>query len=270
MPLLANYFRKIKSSVGSYCAESTDSNAVSIVTVTRDGFFFSRLLVERVRALVGERKYEIVVVDRGSRDLTRDWMSHQRDVRLVCFAQDRTTGHGHGEAAEKGIRAARYRRIVLLDSDAHPLAADWLSTSADVLSERVRLCGARFDGKHVGNPHGWFVHPHFMCFFKSDLGKLIVLRKLQGENTDTGEESTIRVLNAGYEIRSFPIEPCIDFGVGPPGLPTMSGGVFHAWYVSRLEHEEDVVFTEAQGKVTKQNYLFPLQERLRRHYNLRY
>lgn len=245
-------------------------NPVSIVTVTRDGIFFSRLLVERIRATVGERPYEIIVVDRGSTDGTVAWMKNQPDVRLVRFPQKKTAGHGHAEAAEKGIGGARYDRIVLMDSDTHPVSADWLENSADALGDQVRLCGARFVDKHLGNPHGWYVHAHFMCFFRSDLRKLVELRKLQGEKTDTGEESTIRVLAAGREIRCFPIEFCSALSVGHPRVPTVSGGVFHAWYVSRLEHEENAVIQETGGEVTRETYLKPLQARLRESYGLDY
>lgn len=269
--MFARFLRTIRSSLDLLSSRPVAGpNPVSIVTVTRDGYFFSRLLVERVRALIGERRYEIIVVDRGSRDQTCRWMRRQPDVRLIRYAQHKTDGHGHAEAAERGIAAARYGRIVLLDSDAHPVAADWLHGSVDVLSERVRLCGARFADRHTGNPHGWYVHPHFMCFFKSDLGGLIALRKLQGEHTDTGEEATIRVLAAGYDVRSFPIDFCPHLGVGHPRVPTVSGGVFHAWYVSRLEHEEGTVIRETEGRVTKDSYLLPIQARLRRHYDLQY
>jgi len=243
-------------------------NPVSIVTVTRDGLFFSRLLVERVRALAGDRRYEIIVVDRGSADGTVAWMKRQPDVRLVRYPQWRTRGHGHAEAAEKGIRLARFERIVLMDSDAHPVSEDWLANSVDALDETVRLCGARFVDHHLGNPHGWYVHPHFMGFFKSDFGTLVVLRKLQGERTDTGEEATLRVIAAGHEVRSFPIEFCAALSVGHPRVPTVSGGVFHAWYVSRLEHEEAAVIRETSGQVSRDSYLTPLQAQLRRAYGL--
>ena len=39
---------------------------VTILTVAADGVFFARLPVNRVRATVGDRAYEIIVVDRGS------------------------------------------------------------------------------------------------------------------------------------------------------------------------------------------------------------
>jgi hypothetical protein len=243
---------------------------VSFVTVTRDGLFFTRLLVERLRAHTRDRAYEILVVDRGSRDGTRDWLRAQPDVRLFRYGQWRTRGHGHAEAAAKAIRAARHERIVLLDPDTHPVSDDWLTDSADRLDDRHRLAGAVFVDKHVGNPHGWYIHPHFMCFFRRDWGGLIELRKLRGEDTDTGEEATIRVLAAGFEVIGHPIRLAEDFALGHPSVPSVAGGVFHAWYVSRLEHNEAEVIRESNGMVSRAGYLLPLMARLRAAYDLAY
>jgi len=44
---------------------------VSIVTVVRNAFFFTRLLIEKVREHSQGRQIEIIVVDRGSTDGTR-------------------------------------------------------------------------------------------------------------------------------------------------------------------------------------------------------
>ncbi len=244
--------------------------AVSVVTVARDSYFFVRLLVEKVREFVGPRDYEIVVVDRGSRDGTREWLRSQQDVHLVPHRAWLARGHGHGEAAEAGIRAARHERVVLLDSDAHPLAGDWLTGTSDRLDPHRRLAGAIFRGRHRGNPHGWYVHPHFMAFFKSDLGRLVVLRKLQGVDTDTGEEATLRMIAAGHEIVGHPIEFYDRLAVGHPRVPTVAGGVFHAWYVTRLIRQEADVIKETGGQVSRATYLDPLQARLRSEYGLRY
>lgn len=245
--------------------------AVSIVTVSADGFLFVRLLVERVRALVGPRPYEIIVVDRGSRDGSRLWLRSQPDVRLLTRRQwPWIPGHRHGEAAETGCRAARFDRIVLLDSDAHPVRADWLTASVDRLDEQHRLAGAIFRDRHPGNPHGWYVHPHFMSFFRKDLGTLVVLRKLHGNDTDTGEEATIRVLHAGYKVVPHEIAFAPEFGVGHPRVPTIAGGVFHAWYVSRLIHNEPEVLRETNGLVSRTRYLEPIMARLRDVYRLEF
>jgi len=244
---------------------------VSFVTVSREGYFFVRLLIEKLRQFVGPRDYEIVVVDRGSRDGTRAWLRAQPDVRLLTrrqwwFAHE----HGHGESAEAGVRAARHERIVLLDSDAHPVAADWLANSVDRLDERTRLAGAVFRDRHKGNPHGWYIHPHFMAFFKRDLGGLVVLRKLRGDDTDSGEEATLRVLAAGLEVAGHAIEFCARFSVGHPRVPTVAGGVFHAWYVSRLMSQEAEVIRETDGVVSRAAYLDPLVAKLREVYGLDY
>jgi hypothetical protein len=56
--------------------------------------------------------------------------------------------------------------------------------------------------------------------------------------------------------------------VGHPRVPTMAGGVFHAWYVSRLLHAEAEVIRETGGQVSRTRYLEPLQARLRAAYGL--
>jgi hypothetical protein len=244
--------------------------AVSFVTVTHDGYLFARLLIEKIREFVGPRDYEIVVVDRGSRRAMRAWLRAQPDVSLLGMRQWRAARHGHGEAAEAGIGAARFERIVLMDSDAHPLDRDWLRNSVDRLDAHHRLAGAVFRSVHRGNPHGWYVHPHFMAFFKPDLHGLVVLRKLRGEDTDTGEEATLRVLAAGHGIVGHPIALYPPLTVGHPRVPTAAGGVFHAWYVTRLEQNEAEVVRETGGEVTRANYLEPLQAKLRAAYSLTY
>lgn len=243
---------------------------VSIITVARNGYFFTRLLVEKVREHTLGRAFEIIVVDRGSRDGSREWLKQQPDVHLMRFAQWRTRGHGHGEAAERAIRVAKYERIVLMDFDAHPLSPDWLAESVDKLDGHHRLAGAVFTDKHKANPNGWYIHPHFMAFFKADYGGLITLRKLQGQDTDTGEEATIRVLAAGFGVLRHPIILAGDLSVGHPRVPTVAGGMFHAWYVTRLEHSEAHVVRETHGQVSIASYMRPLQQRLRERYGLTY
>jgi len=242
---------------------------VSIVTVTYDGLFFVRLLVEKVREFVGPRDYEIIVVDRGSRDGTRAWLGAQPDVRVLSSRQWRAR-HGHGEAAEAGARRAKHEAIVLLDSDAHPVAGDWLEQTADRLDEHTRLAGAEFRDTHRGNPYGRYIHPYFMAFFKADLGRHVVLRKVRGHDTDTGEEATIRMLDAGLGVVGYPMEFCARFSVGHPRVPTVSAGVFHAWYVTRLAKESAAVARETEGAITRENYLEPLVARLRETYQLDY
>jgi glycosyltransferase involved in cell wall biosynthesis len=241
---------------------------VSIVTVSSDTFFFVRLLVEKVRELIGSRSYEVIVVDRGSRDGTREWLSAQPDVRVLTTKPNRR-GHGHGDAAELGAERARYDHVVLLDSDAHPVVPTWLKLTVDRLDPHHRLAGGVFHRIHKANRHGWYIHPHFMAFHKIDLGGNITLRKVH-QDLDTGEAATIRLLDAGLGVLGYPLEFCDAFAVGHPHFPTVTAGVFHAWYGTRLGKEAPLVDRETNGAVTDANYLYPLQTRLRQVYELDY
>ena len=242
---------------------------VSIVTVSYDTLFFVRLLVEKVRETIGPRPYELIVVDRGSRDGTREWLAQQPDVRALN-AKPQRRGHGHGEAAEFGAKKTRYDHVVLLDSDAHPMESTWLELTVDKLTAHHRLAGGIFRGMHKSNRHGWYIHPHFMAFHKADLGRDIRLRKTRGRDLDTGEAATIHLLDAGLGVIGYPIEFCARFDVGHPHFPTVTAGVFHAWYGTRLRKDVRRVGEETSGAVTAGNYLEPLQARLREAYKLPY
>ena len=243
--------------------------AVSIVTVSYDTLFFIRLLVEKVRELVGCRSYEIIVVDRQSRDGTREWLSRQPDVRVITIKPNRR-GHGHGEAAELGAEEARYDHVVLLDSDAHPIAPSWLELTADRLDAYNRLAGAIFHGGHKSNPQGWYIHPHFMVFHKKDLGQYITLRKVRGEDFDTAEAATVRLMSEGLGVIGYPLQFCNRFDVGHPCFPTVAAGVFHAWYGTRIPKELGTVRKETAGAVDAATYIEPLKKRLREAYRLDY
>jgi hypothetical protein len=58
--------------------------------------------------------------------------------------------------------------------------------------------------------------------------------------------------------------------VGHPRVRTVAGGVFHAWYVSRLTRNEAEVILETEGLVSCVRYLDPLSARLRQTYGLQY
>ena len=244
----------------------------SIVTVNYDTYFFIRLLVEKVREFIGTRDYELIVVDRGSRDGSREWLRKQPDVRLVTSRQWRWNRHQHGEAAEKGCRMAKHDHVVLMDSDAHPVDATWLELTADRLDQRTRLAGAEFHptGGHRANPYGSYIHPFFMAFHRNDLDDLVVLRKLRGHDTDTGEEATIRLRDAGFKVLGYPIEHCTGFSLGHPFLPQISAGVFHAGNVTRLTKNSRSVYRETDGRITADTYLEPLKTLLRQTYHLNY
>jgi hypothetical protein len=145
-----------------------------------------------------------------------------------------------------------------------------LARTADRLDEEHRLAGAAVVADRVCHGHGFYIHAHFLTFFKADLGGLIVLRKLRGEDADTGEESTIRVLAAGKKIITAPIEFFAPLDVGRQDIPTIASGVVHAWYSSRLVSQEAEVKRESSGAISMAIYGAPLQNKIRAHFGLTY
>ena len=109
-----------------------------------------------------------------------------------------------------------------------------------------------------------------MVFFKEDFGTLITLRKTRGRDTDTGEDSTVRLMNGGFGIAAYPLEYDEDFCVGHAPLPTVSAGVFHAWYSTRLVKNPREVRDETKEGITQDSYAKPLRSLLRRMYHLDY
>jgi hypothetical protein len=239
---------------------------ISIVTVTYDTYFFIRLLVEKVREFVGPREYEIIVVDRGSTDGSREWLSIQPDVRVYTVEQSDDARHHHGEAAEEGVRHAKYDRIVLLDSDAHPVDHIWLHATIDRLDGYYRLAGAERVKQLTDGSSVRYIHPHFLAFLKEDFQTHVILR----HEYDTGRDATERILRAGLGVIGYPIEVSTRFSVGIPGIPTVSAGVFHAWYTTRLGKHSAPLAQEKRGRLSYETYVKPLQALLRQTYRLNY
>jgi hypothetical protein len=71
-------------------------------------------------------------------------------------------------------------------------------------------------------------------------------------------------------VVAYPLEFCERFAVGHPHFPTVTAGVFHAWYGTRLRKDIRTVGRETNEAVTDANYLDPLQTRLRQVYGLDY
>jgi GT2 family glycosyltransferase len=68
-------------------------------------------------------QYEIVVVDDGSSDGTREWLKDMHDVRVKAILGEKDRGRAASRNA--GIRAARFEIIVMLDGD-HTVERDFL------------------------------------------------------------------------------------------------------------------------------------------------
>lgn len=89
---------------------------VSIVVPTFNRFDRLRRCIDKIRRHAPPHR-EVIVVDGGSSDGTRDWLKLQQDVRSI-FEERR---EGAVAAFNKGFRAARGHYCMWLNDDAYPL-----------------------------------------------------------------------------------------------------------------------------------------------------
>lgn len=107
--------------------------SITVALLTRNRLPLLRQTLEAVLAQLSERD-EIVVVDTGSRDGTREWLDSLGDrVRWTGLDAARTD---FGAARNAAVREARSDAVAFLDDDCLP-APDWL--------ERIRAALARLD-----------------------------------------------------------------------------------------------------------------------------
>ncbi|MEK7476590.1 MAG: dolichyl-phosphate beta-glucosyltransferase [Candidatus Coatesbacteria bacterium] len=95
------------------------------------------------------RPFEIVIVNDGSRDATREAAAlvagRWREVRVISYPVNR----GKGYAVRRGVLAARGRRILFLDADLSTRPEEWpklerrLAAGADLAIGSRKMAGAR-------------------------------------------------------------------------------------------------------------------------------
>jgi GT2 family glycosyltransferase len=95
----------------------SDTPVVSVLVVTYQGLVFTRLCLETLLAERCEAPLEVVVVDNGSTDGTRDYLTSlaERDARVRVELGD--TNRGFGAATNHAAVLARGRVLLLLNND---------------------------------------------------------------------------------------------------------------------------------------------------------
>lgn len=96
---------------------------VSLIVVTRDARDKAQRCIESLRATAEpEHPTELIVVDNGSQDGTREWLAAQPDVRLIANEDNA----GAPRARNQALAVAGGRWIVFLDDDV-VVTPHWLS-----------------------------------------------------------------------------------------------------------------------------------------------
>ncbi|MBI3029129.1 MAG: glycosyltransferase family 2 protein [Candidatus Rokubacteria bacterium] len=157
--------------------------------------------IERVKtAEVGPLDLEIIVVDDGSRDRTREILSATPGIRTVFHERNR----GKGGAVKTGFRAATGDVLLIQDADLEYDPSDYKTVLQPILEGRVEaVMGSRFV----------FERPHFFFgeakspFFTHYVGNLtiIVLTNLLYGNAATDYEGGYKAFTKRL-VDSIPIE----------------------------------------------------------------
>jgi len=110
----------------------------SIVLVTRNGGQRLAAVLDAIDAQRGRGDVEMVAVDSGSTDGTRDRLAS----RVDCLVEIDPRDFNHGATRNRAIAAATAPIVVLLVQDAVPRGPDWLDELLAPLERDPRVAGA--------------------------------------------------------------------------------------------------------------------------------
>jgi glycosyltransferase involved in cell wall biosynthesis len=144
--------------------------------------------------------YEVIVVDDGSKDNTRDKASHN-GARLISYC----TNHGKGYALRRGLANARGQILVTLDADGSHRPDDIPKLIKPLFCEADVVIGSRFlesNGKEITSGLNTFGNQLFNLL-------ILVLTKKKITDSQTGfrafKRKTLKgigLFSKGYEIES--------------------------------------------------------------------
>jgi glycosyltransferase involved in cell wall biosynthesis len=177
-------------------------------------------VVRRVRTVELPVEREIVIVDDGSDDGTRDVLTQLRDstVRVVAHGVNR----GKGAAIRTGLENVSGDVVLVQDADLEYDPEDWPKLLAPVLKGRARVVyGSRFTGERRNMLFLHWVGNRFLSFvtnvlYNSTLSDMETCYKLferdvldgmqlQADHFDFEPEFTAKVLRRGIRIYEVPI-----------------------------------------------------------------
>lgn len=191
--------------------DSTESPEVSVVVPVFNEEENLPILQSELRAALGELNHEIIFVDDGSTDGSADKIERAPNVRILRFEKNT----GQSAALYAGIKAARGRTIVMIDSDLQNDPADIPRLLAEVTGGADLVCGYRAKrkdklGKRLTSRIANFVRSRFTKDYVRDTG--CTLKAMRRECADAlvpfkGMHRFIPALvrGAGYRLIEIPV-----------------------------------------------------------------
>ncbi|HWY41630.1 MAG TPA: glycosyltransferase family 2 protein [Chthoniobacterales bacterium] len=191
--------------------ESTPAPMVSLVVPVFNEQESLPILQSELRAALGGLDHEIIFVDDGSTDHSADKIERAPNVRILRFEKNT----GQSAALYAGIKAARGRTIVMIDSDLQNDPADITRLLAEISRGADLVCGYRAQrkdtlSKRLTSRIANFVRSRFTKDYVRDTG--CTLKAMRRECADAlvpfkGMHRFIPALvrGAGYRLIEIPV-----------------------------------------------------------------
>jgi glycosyltransferase involved in cell wall biosynthesis len=198
---------------------SLEPDGVSVVTVSYHSKPYLKTLVHAVRRYTA-RPLDIVVVDNGSQDASREWLRGRPDLRSILLPFNVF----HGRALDVGVLSCRTEFVVVLDVDAFPISDAWLSTVVDPLRAGMHVAGGAYTDRAFR-----YVHPCFLALrterFVRERLSFVEVRSRRHLLLDTGAAITQREAPLVHFVEPSSVR-------GPDNLGTVYGSVLYHNYGS--------------------------------------
>jgi glycosyltransferase involved in cell wall biosynthesis len=218
----------------------------SIIMVVHNTRAMTQMATLRTLRHIAGHDARLIVVDNASTDGAAEWLAllaQRGDIDLIRSGSN----IGHGPAIELARRAIQSPYIVTLDSDAFPLADDWLPQLRGRLEGTVKVVGIRH--------HRDYIHPSCLMIARQTLEEFnlsFLDEKDRPSKLDVAERISQEIKRRGYQIAG--LERTSAQRRGSASEPVYLGSeyaglVYHQWYTTRAAVAEgrqvDDVPTEA-------------------------
>lgn len=160
-------------------------------------------IIRRVRAAdIGDIDKEIIIVDDGSTDGTRDILKMEADSSIKVYLQERN--QGKGAAVKRGLREITGDLVIIQDADLEYDPAEYVKLIKPILAGKAEVVyGSRFTGERRNMLFWHMVGNRFLSLVTN------VLYNTTLSDMETCYKTFTREALEGIEIKSdkFELEP---------------------------------------------------------------
>lgn len=211
-------------------AGGAPSPTYSIVMVAHNALPMVQMATLRTLRHSAAHDARLIVVDNASTDGTQTWLKLLADRGDIDLIRSETN-LGHGPALERARRHTQSPYLVTLDSDAFPVADDWLPRLRERLTGSVKVAGIRH--------HRDYIHPSCLMIERETLeamGLHFLNEKDKPSKLDVAERLSCAIKGRGFEIAG--LERTGEQRRGSRAEPVYLGSVYddlvyHQWYTTR-------------------------------------